>query len=91
LRVPAALAVALVSSSASIALSLTACEESSTHAVDATPASDARAHDGAGDAGLDDASDGMPDAVADATIDAPIDAAPDALLDAYVPPDAPPT
>lgn len=94
LRVPKALAVALVGTSASLAVSFTGCdvpkEKISIDAAEPRP-----------DAGTDDVPDGMdqnafadasidgkPDAAIDARPDVAIDARPDAAIDAR--PDAPP-
>lgn len=85
LRVPAALAAALVGSSASFVLSSTACDVQTRRGADAAAAVTAM------DANDGDAGDAAPDAIADAAIDAEPDAAPDAPLDASVPPDGPPT
>jgi hypothetical protein len=89
LRIPTALAVALVGSSASIAVSVAGCDVphktpvvDATHpGVDAADTPDAIDSDAFVDAGVDT---NTADAVIDAASDAPADARPDARPDAPV-------
>ena len=97
LRIPKALAVALLGASATVAVSFAGCDSSTEKNAGGDPsavvpdASIDAADDGMiADAALDATPDATPDAMADAAVDAPADARPDARPDAP-PPDAPMT
>ena len=85
LRIPTALAVALVGSSASLAISLSGCDDAGDASIDTAPTAEtyaAQAPEGVDPSAAVDA--GVDSKTADAAVDARPDAPPDARPDAPV-------
>src|SRR3954467_8406919 len=81
LRIPAALAVALVGTSATVAMTFAGCNSNPPEPIDAKPLNNLRIDAGGGDSDID--------AGPDAVVGAAIDARPDAFVYHDAKPDAP--